>query len=127
MKGLHLALQAAGKLYTPLIALFALSLLAGGVAGTGIGLSAGLAFALVLALHLIVHGARAARAATPPALMGVLVSLGVALALLGAGAPGLPYALQVLEAGLFIATAAGFGLMLTVLAGRAPTLRDEDW
>ena len=46
--------------------------------------------------------------------------------LAGAGLPGLLYAAQVTEAGLFLTTFGGAALVIAVLFGRAPTLRDEE-
>jgi multicomponent Na+:H+ antiporter subunit B len=125
--GPHVVLRAAAKLHTPLIVLFAASLLAVRAPGEGVGFIAGLAFALALVLHVIVFGAAAARAAFPTPLARVLLALGVIGALVGAGAPNFQYARQLGEAGLFLATISAFALVLAVLAGRAPTLRDEDW
>lgn len=125
--GAHEAVISAYRLYGPLIALFGGALLALREAGAGLGFLAGLAVALVLALHILVFGARAARAALPPLAMRALLGLGVCAALAGYGAPAWIYAAQLAEAGLFAATAAAASLILALLCGRAPTLRDEDW
>lgn len=125
--GAHAVLRAAASFYAPLILLFALALLAVRLAGDGVGLLAGLAVALVFALHIVVAGAAAARAAFPPVLARALMSLGLATALIGAGAQGLAFGAQLVEAGLFALTAAGSALIFMALAGRAPTMRDEDW
>ncbi|MEJ0060492.1 MAG: MnhB domain-containing protein [Terricaulis sp.] len=125
--GPHVVLRAAAKLHTPLILLFAFSLLAMRAPGAGIGFVAGLALALALVLHVIVFGAAAARAAFPAPLARALLGLGVIGALIGAGAPNLQHAPQIAEAGLFLATVSALALVIDVLAGRAPTLRDEDW
>jgi hypothetical protein len=55
------------------------------------------------------------------------MAVGLLLTLTGIGGPRLPYGAQMIEAGLFLTVAAGAGLAIAVLAGRAPTLRDEEW
>ena len=55
--GAHVVLGAAARFYVPLIALFALALLADRAPGGGIGFVAGLAFGLVPVLHALVFGA----------------------------------------------------------------------
>lgn len=127
MRAAQILLLSAARYYAPLIALFALALMALYAPGAGIGLLAGLAFALALALHGIVFGADAARAAFPPFVARILLSLGLIAAIAAAGAPGLIYAAYVMEAGLFAATASASSLILIALMGRALGLRDEDW
>jgi multisubunit Na+/H+ antiporter MnhB subunit len=127
MKGMHLILRAAAGICTPLIALFAFSVLATRPAGAGVGLSAGLAMGMVLVLHVLVFGAAAARAAFPPLLARVLLALGLLLTLVATSAPLLPFGAELSEAGLFLAVTAGLALLLGVLISRAPTLRDEEW
>jgi len=127
MRSAQIVLLSAARFYTPLIALFAFALLALYAPGAGVGFAAGLAFALALALHLIAFGAQAARAAAPPGVARLLLSLGLAASFGAAAAPGWAYAAQAMEAGLFCATAGAGALMLAVLSGRAPSLRDEDW
>jgi multisubunit Na+/H+ antiporter MnhB subunit len=125
--GAHIALAAAARFYTPLIALFALTLLIAGNVGAGIGLVAGFAFVLALLMHVLVFGDAAARASAPPFLTRFVLALGLAAAVAGASLPRFLFAPQMLEGGLFAATAAGGVLILTVLVGRAPTMRDEEW
>jgi multisubunit Na+/H+ antiporter MnhB subunit len=125
--GAEIILVGAARLYAPLIALFALTLLSAYAPGNGVGFVAGLAFALVLVLHALVFGADALRTAFPPVLMRLVLAAGVIAAVIGAGAPGLRFAPQTLEAGLAAATAAACGLIVAVLFGRAPTLRDAEW
>ncbi len=122
----HVALPAAARFYTPLIALFAATLLLRAPAGAGIGLTAGLAFVLALLLHVLVFGAAAARAAAPPLICRLLLALGLSFALTGTLSPSFGNASQLTEGGLFIVTAASGALILTVLIGRAPTMRDEE-
>ncbi|MGE0663365.1 MAG: hypothetical protein AB7H66_15210 [Hyphomonadaceae bacterium] len=124
--GAHIVVAAASGFYTPLILLFALFTLLGAAPGAGVGVAAGLAFGLALMLHALVFGAAAARAAMPATMMRVLLAAGAALALAGAGLPGLAYAPQLIEAGVFAATVAGAAIVLQVVFGRAPTLRDEN-
>lgn len=123
--GAHIILLAAARFYMPLIVLVALALLVVQEAGSGVGFASGVVFASALTLHMLVFGAGASRKAFPPFVARLLVGAGVAAAMVGAGAPRLPGAAQMLEAGLFLATAAGASLILAVLVGRAPTLRDE--
>jgi hypothetical protein len=123
----NFVLRSAARTYTPLIAMFALALTAMYPPGGGIGLLAGLAISLLLALHMLVYGAAAARAALPPALARGGLALGLTLALAGTSAPRLLFAQQIAEAGLFLTLVGGTALVLAVLVGRAPTLRDEDW
>ena len=107
------------------MAAFAASLLLMGAPGTGVGFAAGLAFALVLMTHVLVYGVAAARAACPPLTARIMLSLGVIAAFSGVGAPALPLARQLTEAGVFVSTGAGIALVLSVLVARAPTMRDE--
>jgi multisubunit Na+/H+ antiporter MnhB subunit len=125
--GAHIVAAAASRFGAPLITLFACLILAGGGAGSGVGFVAGLALGLVLVLHALVFGADAARAALAPALARLLLGLGVIAAVASAGLPGLRYAAQIMEAGVFIATAAGIALTIQVVFGRVPTLRDDAW
>jgi len=127
MRSAQIVLLSAARFYTPLIALFSFALLALYTPGAGVGLAAGLAFALALALHMIAFGADAARRAAAPLASRLLLSLGL-IATFGAAAfPGWAFAAQAMEGGLFAAVAAASALMLGVLSGRAPSLRDEDW
>ena len=125
--GAHIVVVGAARLYAPLILMFALTLLAARAPGSGVGFAMGLAFALGLVLHALVFGAAAMRAACPPVMMRLLLAAGVIAALGGAGTPGLRFSPQAVEAGLALATAAGASVVVTVLFGRAPTLRDADW
>jgi multicomponent Na+:H+ antiporter subunit B len=124
-EGAHIVLAAAARFYTPLIVLFALTLLAMRPAGDGVGLIAGLAFVLALIVHALVFGAGAARAAASPLLMRLILALGLAAAAIGAAAPRMLFARELAEAGLFALTAAGGALVIAVLFGRAPTMRDQ--
>ncbi len=124
--GAQTVFGAAARLYVPLIALFALALLADRPAGGGIGFVAGLAFGLVLVLHALVFGAAAAQQAFPPVLARLFLALGVIGAVAGAGLPGLAYAPQLVEAGAFMATVSAAALLVQVTFGRAPTLRDAE-
>jgi hypothetical protein len=123
----HIGLQAAARAYTPLIALFAAALAASYPAGSGVGLFAGFVFAALHALHVIVYGAAASRAALPPIASRCMLALGLTLCLAAFGAPAWAYAVRAGELGLFLVAAAGFALVMNVLVGRAPSLRDEDW
>jgi hypothetical protein len=121
----YVTLSAFARFYTPLIVLFAGALLVVNGPGQGIGVIAGFVFALALAVHILVFGSDAALSGASPASMRALISLGLIIAFIGVGAPGLAMAAQLAEAGAFISTAAGAALILTVLVGRAPTMRDE--
>jgi multisubunit Na+/H+ antiporter MnhB subunit len=125
--GAQIILLSAARLYAPLILLFGLTLLAARAPGGGVGFVAGLAFALALVLHALLFGAAGLRAAFPPPIVRLVLAAGVVVALAGAGLPGWRFAAQALEAGLTAATAASAGLIVAVLFGRAPTLRDADW
>ncbi len=125
--GAQIILVSALRLYAPLVLLFALTLLSARAPGSGVGFMAGLAFALALALHGLVFGAPGLRAAFPPPAMRLVLAAGVIAALAGAGAPQWPFAAQAVEAGVMAATAAAASLVIAVLFGRAPTLRDADW
>lgn len=124
--GAHIVLLAAARFYAPIIALVGLTLLVARDPGAGVGFVAGVIFASALALHTLVFGATAARVALPPFVARLILALGLAVVLTGAGAPRLAFAAQLLEAGLFLATAAGASLIMAVFVGRAPTLRDEE-
>jgi multicomponent Na+:H+ antiporter subunit B len=123
--GANVVLAAAARFYTPLIVLFALVLLITRPAGAGVGFIAGLAFVLALSAHALVFGASAARAAAPPWLMRILVAGGLVSAVAGACAPRMVFASELIEGGLFVVTAAGGALLIAVLFGRAPTMRDQ--
>jgi multisubunit Na+/H+ antiporter MnhB subunit len=120
-------LASAARLYVPVMLLFGLTLFAVRAPGGGVGFVGGLALALALALYALVFGAAAVRAACPPFLMRLLLAAGTLAALAGAGAPGWRLSPQAIEAGLALATAAGGSLIVAVLFGHAPTLRDADW
>ena len=124
--GSHVIVAAAARFFTPLMALFAAVLLVGGAPGDSVGFVAGLAFALVLVLHALTFGAGAACAAFPAPLARLLLALGVGGACAGAGLPGLVFAREAIELGAFAATIAASALILHVLFGRAPTLRDTE-
>lgn len=117
----------AARLHAPLVMLFAFTLLSARAAGSGVGFLAGAAFALALLLHNLVFGASAARVAFPTLWARGLLSIGVIAAVVSAGMPELRYAAAIGEAGLFVAIASGAHLVLLVLFGRAPTLRDAEW
>jgi hypothetical protein len=125
--GAHIVLISAARLYAPLLLLFALTLLSARAPGVGVGALAGLVFALALVLHALVFGAWALRAAFPPLVMRAVLAAGVIAALAGAGAPGWRFAPQMVEAGLALSACTAAGLIVLVLFGRAPTLRDADW
>jgi multisubunit Na+/H+ antiporter MnhB subunit len=125
--GDQIIMAAAARLHAPLILMFALSLFVTRAPGGGVGLLAGLAFALAFVLHALVFGAAASRGAFPPTLARLILAAGVGAALAGAGAPGLDYAPRLVEGGLFAATASGAALIVSVLFGRIPTLRDAEW
>ncbi len=124
MKGANVIVAAAARFFTPLMALFAAALLVGGVAGEGIGFVAGLAFTLVLLLHALTFGVSASRAAMPTAFARLMLALGLIAVCAGAGFSRLAMAPQLIEAGAFAATVASAALVIQVLFGRAPTLRD---
>lgn len=118
---------AAARFFAPLMALFALTLLTGRVAGSGVGFVAGMAFGLLLMLHALTFGAVAARSAFPTILARLVLAIGVGGICAGAGLPGWAYAAQLIEAGAFLSTVAAAALVLQVVFGRAPTLRDGEW
>lgn len=124
-EGAHIVLAAAARFYTPLIVLFAMLLLIARPAGAGVGLIAGMAFLLALILHALVFGADAARRTRHPFLMRMVAGAGLSMAAFGAGSPRMMFAPELVEAGLFALMAAGGALVVTVLFGRAPTMRDQ--
>ena len=126
MIGSHVIVAAAARFFTPLMALFAAVLLVSSAPGDGIGFVAGLAFGLVPLLHALTFGAAAARAAFPMPLARLVLALGVAAVCVGAGLPGFVFARETIEAGAFAATVACGAMILHVLFGRAPTLRDAE-
>lgn len=123
----HVGLYGAARAYAPLIVLLGAILAATYPPGSGVGLLAGLLFAALHALHVIAYGAAASRAALPPIALRCGLAAGLAACLAATGATALPHAAQIGEVGLFFTTASAFALSLTVLIGRAPSLRDEDW
>jgi len=116
----------AARTFTPLLALFALTLVTARAPGEGVGLIAALAFALALALHALVFGAAAFMAAFPPLVMRWILALGLIATLAAAGAPEWIYAPMAMEAGLFASSAAGASLIVAVLFGRAAALGDVE-
>lgn len=126
MNGSNVIVAAATRLFTPLIALFAAALLVGGLPGDGVGFVAGLAFGLLLLLHALTFGASATRAAMPTPFARLALALGVIAVCVGAGLPGFVFSAETIEAGAFAATVAAAGLIIQVLFGRAPTLRDAE-
>ncbi len=118
----YLLLRAA-RLFVPILALFALALLASRPAGHGVGLTAGLAFAMAPALHALVFGADRALKAFPPVVAKALLTVGVVVALLSDQAQP-AFQVQVGEAGLFLTTVSASVLVIATLFGRAPTLGD---
>lgn len=125
--GSQFVLRAVARLQAPLLALFALSLFVTRPAGEGVGFLAGIVFALLFSLHVLVFGAAAARKAFPTFAARGAVAFGLIGVTAGAGLPRFVYAAQTTEAGLFLLTAGTAALVITVLVGRAPTMRDEDW
>ena len=122
----HAVVAASARAVIPLAALFAFALLAESAPGDGVGFRAGLAFALVIAIHMLAFGARAAREALPLGVARVLLALGVLGVAGGEAARGYDLAARIVEGGLFLTTAAASALVLGVIVGRAPTLRDEE-
>ncbi|MCX7359820.1 MAG: hypothetical protein NT015_16985 [Alphaproteobacteria bacterium] len=118
---------AAARFFTPFMALFAFTLLTGRVAGGGVGFVAGMAFGLLLALHALTFGAAAARSAFPTILVRLVLAIGVVGICAGAGLPRWGHAAQLIEASAFLCTIAAAALVLQVVFGRAPTLRDGEW
>lgn len=125
--GAQIIVSAAARLYAPVVALFALTILAAHPPGSGIGFVAGAAFALAVALHALAFGAGASRAAFPPTVLRLMLVAGVVAAVAGAGAPGWIHAARLVEGALFVATAAAAALVVQVLFGRASMLRDAGW
>lgn len=125
--GASVQVRAAAQLYAPLIALFSLSLFVVRAPGSGIGFIAGLGFGLVFVLHALVFGAAASKRALPPLVSKLLLVAGVGGAFAGAALTHWRLAPVLVEAGLFAATAAASSLIVIVVFGRAPTLRDADW
>lgn len=118
---------AAARFFAPLMALFALLLLTGRVAGAGVGVVAGMAFGLLLVLHALTFGALALRRAFPAVMARLVLTLGVVAVCAGAGLPNWTYAAQLIEGGAFLGAIGASTLILQVLFGRAPTLRDGEW
>lgn len=122
----HAVLGASARWFIPLGTLVALVLLAGGAPGDGVGVRAGLTFALVMAAHALVFGVAAAKSALPAWAARTALALGVTAVSFAAANPDYAYSGQIMEAGLFAAVAAAAALVLTILIGRAPTLRDTE-
>lgn len=121
--GANVIVAAAARLYVPLIALFALSILHDRAPGGGAGFVAGAVFGLALILHALVFGAQSARQAFPPAFARLALALGVIAWAAGAGLPRLAYAALLIEGGLFVVTCAAAALCVQTVFGRAVTLR----
>lgn len=122
----HVVLAASARWFIPISTLVALVLLAGGAPGDGVGMRAGLTFTLAIAGHALVFGVAAAKAALPAWAARWALALGMALVSFAAASPNFQFSGQVMEAGLFAIVAAAAALILTVLIGRAPTLRETE-
>lgn len=122
----HAIVAASARAVIPITALFAFALLAAGTPGDGVGFRAGLVSAMVIAIHTLVFGARASREALPLGAARLSLAAGV-LAVAGAEtARDFSLAPRIAEGGMFLTTAAAAALVLGVIVGRAPTLRDEE-
>jgi len=139
----HAVARGVGKGLSPLLAVAALAV--GAQYGVGAAVAAGALLALALALYALVFGLDAAVAIAPPAAVGGLGALGLALAFAGGFAPlawgGSPFVFvdaprlgpasgAVIAEGAFAAAAiaAAFGagsVGFYALAGRAQALPDE--
>ncbi len=124
--GTHVVLGASARWFIPISAVFALVLLANGAPGDGVGMRAGLAFSLAMAVHALVFGVAAANSALPAVAARWLLALGVGAVSFAAASPDSRLRGQIMEAGLFVAVIAATALVLTILIGRAPTLRDGE-
>lgn len=125
MRDANVVVAAAARFYAPLIVLFAFVLLITRPAGDGVGIVAGLGFVLALVVYALVFGVGAARTAGPPWLMRALAAGGLVTAVVGASAPRILFARELIEGGGFMLMAAGGALVIATLFGRAPTMRDQ--
>jgi hypothetical protein len=125
--GEHIGARISAKLFVPLIIMFAFAQAIQHPPGAGAGWIAGLALGLALAVHVLVFGALTARTALPLWTMRIVLGAGLAALAVGlTGAAG-PLSPQTVEVGAFALTAGSVQLVIAALAGRAPTLRDEQW
>ncbi len=120
----HVVLAASARWFIPICTLVALTLLTSGSPGDGAGVRAGLTFALAIAAHALVFGVAAARVAFPAWAARSALGLGMGLVALSAASPNLQFGRQAMEVGLFATVAAAASLVLMILSGRAPTLRE---
>lgn len=124
MMDAHVVLGASARLVIPISAVFALVLLVNGAPGDGVGMRAGLMFSLAMVVHALVFGVAAAISAFPTwAARGTLAS-GAAIVSFAAASPNYRFSGQFLEAGLFATVVAATALVMAVMIGRAPALRD---
>ncbi|MEQ1618807.1 MAG: MnhB domain-containing protein [Terricaulis sp.] len=122
----HVVLGASARWFIPFNTVFALVMLVNGSPGDGVGMRAGLTLALAMAAHGLVFGVEAAKSALPAWAARWALAVGVIAVSFAAMLPGHPIGGQVMEAGLFAMVAASAALVLTILIGRAPTLRDTE-
>jgi|CXWL01.1.fsa_nt_gi hypothetical protein len=115
---------ASARVAIPLIALLALGMLASEPSGDGVGFRAGLALAFVIVIHTLVFGAQAGQRAFAIHVARALLAGGVLAVLVGGGSPHWRLSAHLVEGGLCAATVSGASILLGVLVGRAPTLRD---
>lgn len=120
-------LVVAARWLTPLASLFALSLLANWPPGAGVGVVAGVAMAIPFALNALLFGVSDTLVATPVGALRISLALGVVLAFVSVGLPGLRWNGQLIEAGAFIATSAGLSLALLAVMGRVAALQEGSW
>lgn len=122
----HVVLGASARWLIPIGAVFALVLLANGSPGDGAGMRAGLAFSMAIAVHALVFGVEAAKSVLPLWAARGTLGIGVAVVSFAAASPQHGVKSQVMEVGLFAVVVASTALVIAILIGRAPMLRENE-
>lgn len=95
-------------------------------ASGGVGFAAGLLLVLAITLHALVNGSRAVMALTPLLVLRVALFMGVLAAAASLMPGSFPFASTIAEAGAFACVVGAGTMIIFVLFGRAPTLRETD-
>ena len=143
----HLILRTVSKFLIPLIALFAFYVQFHGDFGPGGGFQAGVILAASVILYALIFGLEAAKKAVPPAMVRILMTIGVLLyggtgvvtwflgdEFLNYGAlnhhdpaHGQHWGILAVELGVLVTVTSVMVAIFYAFGSRAPEISDEDW
>ncbi len=143
----HLILRIVSKFLIPLIALFAFYVQFHGDFGPGGGFQAGVILAASVILYALIFGLEAAKKAVPPAMVRILMTIGVLLyggtgvvtwflgdEFLNYGAlnhhdpaHGQHWGILAVELGVLVTVTSVMVAIFYAFGSRAPEISDEDW